>query len=196
LTAETVESHRKGRRCQSVKLLTRYEAHRIARKFTSGGFSSEFPRTWESGYRLGKGMRDGKDNRLFCHDESGTWSVLPRVGWSSFCTSTSAAGLQSTPPFSFIVGGTTGNEAAFSTGLDSELSEFGRPMSSAAGGVNSSLEASCAQAVAIWRNAKRAALSRLSPAHRLQFPDNLQQSSADDVITPKRAVVPTRGEQL
>jgi hypothetical protein len=61
--------------------------------------------------------------------------------------------------------------------------------SSAAGGVVSSLTASCAQAVAIWRNAKRAALSRLSPAHRLQFPDNLQQSSADDVITPKRAVV-------
>ena len=96
-------------------------------------------------------------------------------------------GLQSAPPFSFIVGGTTGDEAAFSTGLASELSEFGGPMSSsAAGDVNSSLKASCAQDVAIWRNAKRAALSRLSTAHRLQSPDNLQQSSADDVITPKR----------
>jgi hypothetical protein len=88
---------------------------------------------------------------------------------------------------SFIVGGTTDDEAAFSTGLCSELSDFGGPMSSsAAGDVNSSLKASCAQAVAIWRNAKRAALSRLSTAHRLQSPDNLQQSLADDVITPKR----------
>jgi hypothetical protein len=57
--------------------------------------------------------------------------------------------------------------------------------SSAAGHVNSSLKASCAKAVAIWRNAERGALSRLPTAHRLQFPDDLQQRSADDVITPK-----------
>jgi len=51
-------------------------------KLFAWSFSSEFPRTWENGYRLGKGMRDGKDNRLCCHDESGAWSVLPRVAWS------------------------------------------------------------------------------------------------------------------
>jgi hypothetical protein len=61
--------------------------------------------------------------------------------------------------------------------------------SSATGDENSSLKASCAHAVAIWRNAEPAAQSRLSTAHRLQSPDNLQQSSADDVITPKRVVV-------
>jgi hypothetical protein len=95
--------------------------------------------------------------------------------------------LQSAPPFSFIVGGTTDDEAAFSAGIGSELSELGGSMcSSAAGDVNSSLKASRAHAVAIWRNAERAALSRLSAAHRLQSPDNLQQSLADDVITPKR----------
>jgi hypothetical protein len=60
--------------------------------------------------------------------------------------------------------------------------------SSATGDANSSLKASRAHAVAIWRNAKRAALSPLSIAHRLQSPDNLQQSSAEDVITPKRVV--------
>jgi hypothetical protein len=51
-------------------------------KLLAWSFSSGFPRTWENGYRLGKGMRDGKDNRLCCHDESGAWSVLPRVAWS------------------------------------------------------------------------------------------------------------------
>jgi hypothetical protein len=34
----------------------------------------------------------------------------------------------------------------------------------------------------------RVALSRHSAAHRPQSFDNLQQSSADDVITPKRTV--------
>jgi hypothetical protein len=58
---------------------------------------------------------------------------------------------------------------------------------SAAGDVNSSLKASRAHAVAIWRKAKRAAPSRLSTAHWPQSFDNLQQFSADDVITPKRA---------
>jgi hypothetical protein len=48
-----------------------------------------------------------------------------------------------------------------------------------------SLKASRAHAVAIWRNAKRAALSRISTAHRLQSPDNLQQSSAEDGMTSK-----------
>ena len=38
-------------------------------KLLAWSFSSGFPRTWENGYRLGKGMRDGKDNRLCCHDE-------------------------------------------------------------------------------------------------------------------------------
>ncbi len=156
----------------------------------SGAFIGDFARIRQrTGYRLGKGGRDCKDKRLSCHDETGVLSVLPRVPWSSFCASTSDAGLLSAATFSFIVSGTTGDEAAFSTGLDSELSEFGGPISSsAAGDVNSSLKASCAQAVAIWRNAKRAALSRLSTAHRLQSPDNLQQSSANDVITPMRAL--------
>jgi hypothetical protein len=66
--------------------------------------------------------------------------------------------------------------------------------SSATGNENSSLKASCAHAVAIWRNAEPA--SRLSTAHRLQSPDNLQQSSADDVITPKRVVVTSARQQL
>ena len=48
-------------------------------KLLAWSFSSGFPRTWENGYRLGKGMRDGKDNRLCCHDKSGAWFVPPRV---------------------------------------------------------------------------------------------------------------------
>jgi hypothetical protein len=67
---------------ESVKLLTRYEAHRIAKNFSPGAFLRDFHELGENGYRLGKGMRDGKDNRLCCHDESGAWSVLPRVAWS------------------------------------------------------------------------------------------------------------------
>jgi hypothetical protein len=152
-----------------------------------------------------------------------------------------AAGFLAVAPFSFTVGaGTAGDEAAFSAGLGTELSEVGRSLcSSAAGAVNSSLNASRAQvesislqssnrflafsaagllavvpfslpagdeapfssaaedvsskarrahAVAIWRKAKRAAPSRLSTAHWLQSFDSFQQSSANDVITPKRAV--------
>jgi hypothetical protein len=33
-------------------------------------------------YRLGKDMRDRKDNRLCCHDKSGVLSGLARVVWS------------------------------------------------------------------------------------------------------------------
>jgi hypothetical protein len=127
----------------------------------------------------------------------------------------SAAGFLAIDPFSFTLGaGTAGDEAAFSVGFGTELSEVGGLPSSnrflassaawlasfsrlsgdeaafpsAAGDVNSSLKASRAQAVAIWRNAKRAAPSRLSTDHWPQSFDNLQQSSADDVITPRRTV--------
>jgi hypothetical protein len=85
----------------------------------------------------------------------------------------------------------------FASSLLAVAPPFSRPagdeaaFSSAAGDVNASLTASRAHALAIWRNAKRAALSLLSTAHRLQSPDSLQQSSVDDVITPKR-VVPRR----
>jgi hypothetical protein len=58
--------------------------------------------------------------------------------------------------------------------------------SPAAGDVNSSLNASRSHAVAIWPNAKRAAPSRLSTAHWPQLFDNLQQSSAGDVIPTHR----------
>jgi hypothetical protein len=142
-------------------------------------------------------------------------------------------------PFLFAAGGgTAGDEAAFSAGLGTELSEVGGSVCSSAAGdvnsslkagraevqsislsssnrflassaglapfsrlsgdeaafpsgagdVNSSLNASRARAVAIRRKAKRAAPSRLSTAHWPQSFDNLQQSSADDVFTPKRAV--------
>ncbi len=129
-------------------------------------------------------MRDGKDNRICFHEKSGLLSAL-----CSYFPASSAAGLLAAAPFSFTVGGDTGgDEAVFSAGIASELSEVGggSVFSSAAANANSSLKASRAHAVAIWRNAKRAAPSRLSTAHWPQSFDNLQQSSADDVITPKR----------
>ena len=54
------------------------------------------------------------------------------------------------------------------------------------GDVNSSLNASRAHAVDIWRKANRASPWRTSAAHRPQSLDNLQHSSADDVIMPTR----------
>ena len=106
-------------------------------------------------------MRDGKDNRLCCHDESGAWSVLPRVRMVVILHIDFSRGVAVGTSFFIYRRRHTDDEAAFSAGIGSELSELGGSMcSSAAGDVNSSLKASRAHAVAIWWNAERAALSR------------------------------------
>jgi hypothetical protein len=85
-----------------------------------GTFVRIFQETLRSSYRLGKDMRDRKDNRLCFHDKSGVLSA--RVVWSQFPTSTSAAGLPSSTPFSFtVIGAAARDDAAFSAGTGSEL---------------------------------------------------------------------------
>jgi len=59
---------------------------------------------------------------------------------------------------------------------------------STGGDVNSSPKASRAHALDIWRKANRASPLRTSAAHWPQSLDNLQQSSADDVIMRTRFV--------
>ena len=110
-------------------------------------------------YRLGKAMRDGRDNRSGCREKSDIFSVLARLVGSHFPTSS----------ISFSVSGTTGDGAAFSAGIGSELSrpagsvrsspgfsagawelsELCGAIHSSAGFVNSSLNASCAHTCAI-----------------------------------------------
>ena len=95
-------------------------------------------------------MGERKDNRMCFHERSGVLSVLGRAVCSWFRVS-SAAGFLAIAPFLFAAGGgTAGDEAAFSAGLGTELSEVGRSLcSSAAGAVNSSLNASRAQVESI-----------------------------------------------
>src|SRR4029077_10462371 len=49
----------------------------VAQTCSQNGSAVDHP-----GYRLGKDMRDRKDNRLCCHDKSGVLSGLARVVWS------------------------------------------------------------------------------------------------------------------
>src|SRR5580693_6107939 len=88
---------------QSPNLFTREGVRRIATNtvvgLQPGVFVRIFQETLRPSYRLGKDMRDRKDNRLCFHDKSAVLSA--RVVWSQFPTSTSAAGLLSSTPFSF-----------------------------------------------------------------------------------------------
>ena len=84
----------------------------------------------------------------------------------------------------FLTGG--GEDGSFIVALLS--SGLSGSICSLTGDVNSSLNASRAHAVDIWRKANRASPWRTSAAHRPQSLDNLQQSSADDVIIRTRSM--------